>query len=279
MNSIHNNGENDKSLSDGLDKLSQDYALLEQDEPPELLDQAILNSAHRAVEKKPHWMKFGWLHGLTTAAIFVLAFSIILNQREPVPTYEIGARNNELIRLQREQSAKKQSDSFSEQRQKAPGLKKEVIIERQPDTLQSSPAAAAPVSAATVNAPEERAEEPIVEAQPSLYVRDDLQSNDGRSDKDIPIRESVAEEEPVDEADSMADSPEASALSGVASPVAVGETTASEVKARVGTDSEMEQKLLAIIKLKQSGDETWKTELESFKESYPDYPLPDELKH
>ena len=278
MNSIHNNGENDKSLSEGLDKLSQDYALLEQDEPPELLDQAILNSAHRAVERKPHWMKFGWLHGLTTAAVFVLAFSIILDQREPAPAYETGAIDNELTRLKREQSAKKQSDSFSEQRQKALSLKKEVHNEQQRDMLQSSPAAAAPVSAAAVSAPEERAEEPIVEAQPSLYVHDDLQSNDGRSDKDTPIRELVAEEELI-EVDSMTDSPLAGTLSGVASPVAAGETTASETKARARTDSEMEQKLLAIFRLKQSGDETWKTELELFEESYPDYPLPDELKH
>jgi hypothetical protein len=49
------------------------------------------------------------------------------------------------------------------------------------------------------------------------------------------------------------------------------------VKARTRTDSELEQRLLAIIKLKQSGNESWKTELELFKESYPDYPLPEEL--
>ena len=76
MNSIHNNGENDSSLNDDLVKLGHGYGQLQQDEPPELLDQAILNSAHRALEKKPHWMKFGWLHGLTTAAVFVLAFSL-----------------------------------------------------------------------------------------------------------------------------------------------------------------------------------------------------------
>jgi len=29
--------------------------------------------------------------------------------------------------------------------------------------------------------------------------------------------------------------------------------------------------------LKQSGDEAWITELDLFKENYPDYPLPDEL--
>ena len=71
MNSIHNNGENDKSLNEDLDKLGRSYAGLEQDEPPELLDQAILNSAHRALEKKSRWMKFSWVHGLTTAAVFI----------------------------------------------------------------------------------------------------------------------------------------------------------------------------------------------------------------
>ena len=60
MNSIHNNGENDQSLSEGLDKLGRAYEHLPDDEPPELLDQAILNRAHRAVEKTPHWMTV-WL--------------------------------------------------------------------------------------------------------------------------------------------------------------------------------------------------------------------------
>ena len=74
MNTIHNNGENDKSLNEDLHRLGKAYGQLPHDQPPQLLDQAILNSAHRAVENKPHWMKFGWLHGLTTAAVFVLAY-------------------------------------------------------------------------------------------------------------------------------------------------------------------------------------------------------------
>lgn len=219
MNTIHNNGENDKSLSEGLDKLSHEYGSLEQDEPPELLDQAILNSAHRAVEKKPHWMKFGWLHGLTTAAVFVLAFSIILNQREPVPEAENGMSNYdgrsnyETLRVQQKKVAKK----------------------------------------------------------PSI---DRLEK---RLDKDAPARELIHEEALMQEADLMSDSPAASALSTAASPAVVGEIAASETKARVSTGSEAEQMLQAIIKLKQSGNESWKTELELFKESYPDYPLPEEL--
>lgn len=274
MNTIHNNGENDKSLSEGLDKLSHEYGLLEQDEPPELLDQSILNSAHRAVEKKPHWMKFGWLHGLTTAAVFVLAFSIILNQREPVPDYETGMRNNESVGLQRQKVAKKQSDGQLEQRPKELRLESEVKSDYRLDVLQSKPAAAAPASAASVNAP---AEQPLLEVQSSLYVRDDLNGKSELSDKDNPARELILEEELMEEADFLEDSADTSAFSKVISPDVAGETTAGAAKARIGSDSELDQKLLAIISLKQSGDEGWKTELELFKESYPDYPLPSEL--
>ena len=277
MNTIHNNGENDKSLSEGLDKLSHEYGLLEQDEPPELLDQAILNSAHRAVEKKPHWMKFGWLHGLTTAAVFVLAFSIILNQRENAPDFETGMRNNEPVSLQRQKVAKKQSDSQFEEQPKEVSFETEEKSDSGLDMLQSSPVAAAPASAALENTPEERAEQPQLEAQRSLSVRDDLQGKGERTDKDSPVRELQLEEELVDEADLMADSPEVTNFSTVARPAVVGETAASEMKARTRTDSEMEQMLQAIIKLKQSGNENWKTELELFKKSYPDYPLPEEL--
>ena len=277
MNSIHNNGENDKSLSEGLDKLSREYGLLEQHEPPELLDQAILNSAHRAVEKKPHWMKFSWLHGLTTAAVFVLAFSIFLNQRDPVPDYEISKSNFETMRLQRQKVAKKQSDSQFEEQPKELSREMEEKSDYGSDMLQGRPAAAAPVSAALENAAEDRAEQPVLEAQRSLYVRDDLKGKGERSDKDAQARELLLEEELMDEADLMADSPGDSAFSKAARRAVVGETAAGEAKSRLRTDSELEQELQAIIKLKQSGDESWKTELELFKESYPDYPLPEEL--
>jgi hypothetical protein len=85
MNSNHKNGEFNSSLEDDLDTIGQAYRDLGQEEPPALLDQAVLNSAHRAVEKQSHWMQFGWLHGLTTVAVVVLAFTIILQQGDPGP--------------------------------------------------------------------------------------------------------------------------------------------------------------------------------------------------
>ena len=110
MNTIHNNGENDKSLKDGLEKLGRVYDRLPNDEPPALLDQAVLNSAHRAVEKKPHWMKFGWLHGLSTAAVEVLALSIIINQRELVPGFDDAVSMEETTGPLRKTAGKKEVD-------------------------------------------------------------------------------------------------------------------------------------------------------------------------
>ena len=98
-----------------------------------------------------------------------------------------------------------------------------------------------PVTATPVSVAKEVApEDSAAGAQRSSYVRESLQGKPGSIDKDA---------------------------------------ATSEMKARTRTDSMLEQKLLAIIKLKQSGDETWKTELELFKKNYPDYSLPDELKN
>jgi hypothetical protein len=275
MNSIHNNGENDKSLNDDLDKLSGDYGQLEHDEPPELLDQAILNSAHRAVEKKPHWMKFGWLHGLTTAAVFVLAFSIILNQREPVPVFENGMRSNESVRLQREKAAKKQSTGELKSEDRRMDMK--VISENRQELLRSMPAASAPEGLEREDAAEDMAQQPVLEVQSSLDVRAGLLGKTDRVDKDAPARELMLEEELMDEVDAMVVSPQTATVAKEAFSATVAEPAAVAEKARARTDSEAEQRLLEIIKLKQNGNERWETELELFREAYPDYPIPDEL--
>lgn len=100
MNMHSQNGDNNSPLKDDLENISRVYGQMDQDEPPELLDQAVLNRAHRAVEGKPHWMQFGWLHGLTTTAVFVLAFFIIMNQREPVPVEEDGIFESPVVPMQ-----------------------------------------------------------------------------------------------------------------------------------------------------------------------------------
>ena len=216
MNSINNNGENDTSMDEGLDKLGQAYGQMEHEEPPELLDQAVLNSAHRAVENKPHWMQFGWLHGLTTAAVFVLAFSIILNQREPVPDFEDEMMNNEprSLRLEKE-SAGQPVIQLGES-----GLEKKVKSDDRQDMLRASPVAA-PESSAIEASPEEQVAQPVSEASRSMYAQDKLAEKREQADQDTATTGIMQEEVLLDEADSVADSPQAIVVSKMPPPAAV----------------------------------------------------------
>lgn len=279
MNSIHDNGHNDKPLDSELDKLSSAYNRLEQDEPPELLDQAILNSAHRAVEKKPHWMKFGWLHGLTTTAVFVLAFTLVLNQPESTPILEDGINSNEAIRLESGKVAKKQTPDIKSLEVKPDEFNLEMKTKgavRQ-DTPQSAPVAAAPMSASKEINPEDRARHSTSEVQHSLSAQESLRENRVSFEKDAEISGVLQEEVARDEADLMVDSLKVEAAYEMSLPSAAAEPVLGEAESYADDESGIEQELLAIIKMKQAGNSQWTTELELFKERYPDYPLPDVL--
>lgn len=229
MNMHSQNGNDNSPLKDDLDKISRAYGQMDQDEPPELLDQAVLNRAHRAVEGKPHWMQFGWLHGLTTTAVFVLAFFIIMNQREPVPVEEDGLFESPPLPMQ---SAKPNRESAAIQK-----------LERRSDAKKDAGSADEDIGSA------------------------------GFMQQDI-----LLEEAPVAEAVEAGDAPvQPSPTMAVAEPA----RNALSDRARLESESETdpEKELLEIIRLKESGDESWRKELEMFLERHPDHPLPDVLKN
>ena len=274
MSNIHNNGESDKSLNDGLDKLGRAYGKLDQDEPPELLDQAILNSAHRSVENRSHWTQFGWLHGLTTAAVFVLAFSLILNQRETAPVFENGISSEEPVRLQVDKAAKKHSLDVKAVPRKELKLKGGT---RQ-DTYQNAPLTSATESETMEG--QSRGRE--MESRLSGYAQEVIEDKAGPIDQDMEKAEVMLEELAADEADFRAHAPAPAEANRQLAPAAVAAPMigASESEARENklSKTQAEQTLIRIIELKQSGDPDWKIELQSFMESYPEYPLPQELK-
>ena len=229
MSNIPNNGENDQSLRDDLDRLGGAYGQLQHEEPPELLDQAVLSSAHRAVEKKSGWMQFGWLHGLTTAAVFVLALSLIFDQREQVPVYEDRVRLDDSMGLQRQKAAKKASMDI-EMDDRSMELKEENA--KPLDNFKEIRASAPTGDEAFKTVAPDQAPETASDVLINAY------KTEGPADKDILATEAEAPAEKVDE---------------------------------------IEQQIMAIMKMKASGDEAWVTELALFKQNYPDYPLPDEL--
>jgi len=268
MNSIHNNGENDRKLRDDLEKVGRAYEQLPHEEPPELLDQAIRNTAHRAVEQKPHWMKFGWLHGLTTAAVVVLALSLVIQQREQPPGFD-EMRVNEPAGLAREKAGKKQS-AARQTKDLRKAVKEEEKVRQ--DTVPSAPASAPPYKEVMEVAAE--AEPAASEQRPrSMYAADELLIQSDAVDPDQADGEPVLRESVEHEADSMADTAAPTAISRQTQAAAI--TVSPEKPANAAADAE--QVLTSIIKLKQAGDESWRAALDEFRETYPEYPLPKEL--
>jgi len=70
-------------LEQDLDALQRKYRATARDEPPAMLDQAVLNRARRAAEQhaiRP-W-SFSWMHATATAALVVLGLTLVLQLRE-----------------------------------------------------------------------------------------------------------------------------------------------------------------------------------------------------
>lgn len=268
MNSHHNNGENDKLLNEDLDKLGHSYSGLRQDEPPDLLDQAVLNSAHRAVEKKPHWMKFSWVHGLTTAAVFVLALSLIINQREPSPATPEGLDLEyptapRLDARARKQSADIKTDVVRQEPIEINAGRSDGLTNTAAGAMDDAASRTLPVDTPETQKP--KYAEQVLQAEPSSI---DEADQDGAEKAEEAVMQKVSGDSEPEETGGRNEFREGSAIA--ASP-AVEPGESKEI------DTVIEARLLAIIKLKQDDDERWKTELAAFVENHPDYPLPEEL--
>ena len=272
MNSIHNNGENDKTINDELDQLSGAYAQLEQHEPPDLIDQAILNRAHRAVEKKPHWIKFGWLQGLSTAAVFVLALSTILQQPTSVPTHEDVIDNHELMAPEAEQMARTRAVELQTDRAKKELRSKPTLQQAVPQSL-----GAVVDGAKNEASPSDEAPQPARKDQAASYAEEPLSDDNMAVNEEAASKILYQEYKLIDEADFTLDADQEETLVTPASPVVTTLSEQEPVALRSATETGIEQQLQEIIRLRESADETWVTALAAFRERYPEYPLPKEL--
>lgn len=241
MNAQKSHDSKHSALDKGLHELGQAYRDLGSEDPPDLLDQAILSRAHREVEGKPGWMQFGWLHGLTTAVVVVLAFSIVLQQREPISVEEsILLEGNppqipgEPIRTDTLQQVAPTAAMKLEAKEVADSNLETLEYDepRQQVLLQEKGAGAPP---------------PARELEASL--------------EEEPLRRSRAKGTAINETDFYA---------VTAPPESKDEDALQDVIPE-------EQQLAEILRLKNAGDESWKKELEYFRQQYPDYLLPAEL--
>jgi len=251
MNSIHNNGPDDKLLNEEIEELGHTYQQLSPEEPPELLDQAILNSAHRAVEQKDHWLDFGWIHGLTTAAVIVLALSIILTQRQPTELEENGLSPAAPTAVGRTRPIESKSkDEVRQQRSSAPATREARDDSQTKKTLHSRSALLE----------EDKKQENMM--QKNMATEAGVSS---------PTEAGVSSPTELEFADEV--------LSAKAPDDQIGmlKTDADKARAEQSAPPSEKEQLQAILMLKQAGDARWKEALRTFTERYPDYPLPDEL--
>jgi len=247
-----------------LERVAREYAALQPDQPPAMLDQAVLNAARRAVEGEAHptrpW-NFGWMHATATAALLVLGVALVLQQRPEPPQPVPEAK--EFLR------SKDDSSAVSAQRANETGLPDAAVpAEEIPERV-----ALDRVQQAPVNAPEDRQEA----ARPAASGIVGTQAlRDQRADRpaDEPVAAAAAWEMEQAEQDAASGTPEEGfAARKAAAPPAALETQKREVA--LGP----EVWLAAILEMKEAGDEEgWRRELEAFLAVYPDHPLPDELR-
>lgn len=84
----HQNEENE--LDRDIGKVRPNWARLGQEEPPDLLDQAVLHRARRELESpgiagRKSWV-FRWPGAFATAAVVLLALTVVLEQEQQAPT-------------------------------------------------------------------------------------------------------------------------------------------------------------------------------------------------
>lgn len=78
-------GNKSNGLLGDLERLQSDWDRQERAEPPDLLDQAVLNAARRDLAPASRGKRLGWISGFATAGIAVVALSIVLLQETPQP--------------------------------------------------------------------------------------------------------------------------------------------------------------------------------------------------
>jgi hypothetical protein len=236
-----------------LDPVARAYQRLPKEEPPALLDQAVLNSARRAAAGKTvrPW-NFGWIHAFSTAAVVVLGLALLLQQPDPPAGEPLRVNkppNSKLERPARRTPALRVPAPAGADADAPPGVVREVRLAPQ--------------------AQEPSATEPGGRTPPktskAARSREDLHERAG-----LMASDSLVPEEETSEALEQ---------KAVASSARLKDQAMSAQDREVSeTARSPEAWLNAILDLKARGETAaFEAELEAFRAAWPEFPLPPEL--
>ena len=99
---------NKATLDNDIEEIRSVLSGEESPEPPDLLDQAVLNAARRSIEenKRPGRFSLRWLGALATASVMVLALGIVVQQEQQ--TTPVGTSEANPAKLKKETPAREQ---------------------------------------------------------------------------------------------------------------------------------------------------------------------------
>lgn len=239
----------EQELDQDLERLRRNFPDPDAAEPPELVDQAVMNMARRELAARRERKPLRWLGAFATAAVVVLALTLVVRQdpRPPAPAlqeqdgFRLDAPEKQELRREPLPSVDAESEAVPEAR-----LEKKAQI--------GSDRAAGPTSS------------------PAAVAADDAEAA-VRRQAAVPPAALASKPETTE-----AQAPAASAVEFAAEPMAeVPEVTEglSDTAKKIPEPAEWVERLLL---LKQSRlYEQLEQELAAFRETYPDYPLPPEL--
>jgi hypothetical protein len=235
------------------------YSALETVEPPDLVDQAVLNTARRELTTASKRRPLRWFGGLATASVVVLALTVVLQQEQRVPEVPIG----DGIKLDAAAPAGPEDDSVTgqtgrtrTQKQEA-GAEKHGAREDRPQMMKRSVAAPEeqPMESSEVTAP-----------APAAVAGDDyrVEEHPNRSQAQS-MDEGLAPDTEADHAEALR--------------TANREAVLAESEEKVAEDLPDPEEWLERLELLLRSElyEKFEMELAAFKAAYPDYPLPAEM--
>lgn len=91
MNSKPRDRQTHQAIDPDLEPIRSAWQELEQAEPPQLLDQAVLNSARRQLERPANYRRRRWVGAFATAAVMVMALMLVVRQDQYAPPAPVPA--------------------------------------------------------------------------------------------------------------------------------------------------------------------------------------------
>lgn len=235
-------GKEPQDFERDLEAVQSAWEAMEKAEPPDLVDQAVLNTARRDLEPPKEKRPLRWLGGFATAAVVVLAVSVVVQQNQTVP--EPPSLENGGVQM----------DAARERRMNAsPAMKLEKSPLPSADPAPQTREAKRPKQdlRASPEAPDKASQQPTIVVPP---IR--------------PEQFIVTPRTPPADADRETDLAEAAVLADAA------DDAPEEEQAPRSAEAWIER----MVVLRDNGQmKRLAGEIAAFRHYYPDYPLPEDL--